>query len=271
VNNGYGEHFKKLKAQKGLHGPQAPVAKMPTPADQMRTRLKEKQTRLKQARAKKRKFPLRLIVFCLLGAGIAGSGMIFHSEIDQMISKVEVNFLGEAQAQAPKAKAGADAKSADSKDGKAADAKDGATEKTAEKASEKSENSTEIDHFLKLTDRKKALDLREEELNRLEAELQKQREEIEKKLKTLEDTRTGISTVLQERAVKDSEKVDTLVQMYSNMKPSQAAKVLESMDEDLAVEIVGRMKKKNAAEVMNLMKSEKAQVFSEKYAGYRKR
>jgi flagellar motility protein MotE (MotC chaperone) len=58
--------------------------------------------------------------------------------------------------------------------------------------------------------------------------------------------------------------------MYSNMKPQQAAKVFETMDEELAVEIIGRMKKKNAAEIMNLIKAEKAQIFSEKFAGYRR-
>ncbi len=267
MNNGYGEHFRKLKAQKGLHGNPAPQAKMPSAADQIRTRIQSSQSRQRKMRAKK-KFPFSALLACVIGAGIAGGGMMYHSEIDQLISKIEVNFLGLAQAQTPPgkpnetaAKPATDAAASDAK----TDAKPEAKSEVADKAS------NEIDHFLKLTDRKKALDLREEELNRLEAELQKQRDEIEKKLKALEETRTGISTVLQERAVKDSEKVDTLVQMYSNMKPSQAAKVLESMDEDLAVEIVGRMKKKNAAEVMNLMKSEKAQVFSEKYAGYRKR
>lgn len=252
MKNGYGDHFKKMKEQKGLHG--IPAS---TPADQIRTRLKEKRRQLRKAKSRKG-FPVRALVISLMGAGVAGFGMMHHDQIDRWITKIEVGFMGEAHAQttAPaKAPAANDAK----KEGEAP---------TADKVEPSSDN---IDHMLKLTDRKKALDLREEELNRLEAELQKQREEIEKKLKALEETRTGISTVLQERAVKDSEKVDTLVQMYSNMKPAQAAKVLESMDEDLAVEIVGRMKKKNAAEVMNLMKAEKAQVFSEKYAGYRKR
>ncbi len=62
-----------------------------------------------------------------------------------------------------------------------------------------------------------------------------------------------------------------LVQMYSNMKAPQAAKVFETMDEDLAVEILGRMKKKNAADIMNLLKPEKAQVLSEMFAGYKRR
>jgi flagellar motility protein MotE (MotC chaperone) len=60
-----------------------------------------------------------------------------------------------------------------------------------------------------------------------------------------------------------------LVQVYSNMKPNQAAKVFETMDEDLVIEILGRMKKKNAADILNLVKVDKAQKFSERYAGYR--
>jgi flagellar motility protein MotE (MotC chaperone) len=59
--------------------------------------------------------------------------------------------------------------------------------------------------------------------------------------------------------------------MYSNMKAPQAAKVFETMDEDLAVEILGRMKKKNAADIMNLLKPEKAQILSEMFAGYKRR
>jgi flagellar motility protein MotE (MotC chaperone) len=90
-------------------------------------------------------------------------------------------------------------------------------------------------------------------------------------LKDLEDVRRGISSVLEEKVKGDDKKIDTLVQMYSDMKPPQAAKVFETMDEDLAVDILGRMKKKNAADIMNLLKSEKAQVLSEKFAGYKRK
>lgn len=87
----------------------------------------------------------------------------------------------------------------------------------------------------------------------------------------LEGTRRSIASILDEKVKVDDQKIETLVQMYSNMKAQQAAKIFETMDEDLAVAILGRMKKKNAAEVMNLMKAERAQLFSEKYAGYKKK
>jgi flagellar motility protein MotE (MotC chaperone) len=100
--------------------------------------------------------------------------------------------------------------------------------------------------------------------------LQQQKLALEKRLKELEDIRTKISSRLDEKVKIDQEKVDKLVEFYSNMKPQNAAKVFEDIDEDLAVEILNKMKKKSAADIMNLLKSEKAQKLSEKFAGYKR-
>lgn len=147
-------------------------------------------------------------------------------------------------------------------------------EKVEVKADAKSEVKSDVkpdeaDYMFKLAERKKQLDQREEELNKYAAEIARQKEEIEAKLKNLEETRTKISTALEDKIKTDDAKVDTLVQMYSNMKPQQAAKVFETLDEDLVIEILSRMKKKNAADILNLVKAEKAQVLAERYAGYR--
>ena len=53
------------------------------------------------------------------------------------------------------------------------------------------------------------------------------------------------------------------------MKPQSAAKVFEEIDEDLAVEVLGKMKKKQMAEILNLLKPDKAQRLSERFAGYK--
>jgi flagellar motility protein MotE (MotC chaperone) len=127
----------------------------------------------------------------------------------------------------------------------------------------------DADYLFKLAERKKQLDQREEDLNKLAAQIEKQKQEVTQKLSQLEDVRNKISAALEERIKSDDSKVDTLVQMYSNMKPQQAAKVFESLDEDLVIEILSRMKKKNAADILNLVKPEKAQVLAERYTGYR--
>lgn len=128
-----------------------------------------------------------------------------------------------------------------------------------------------LSHFGKLNERKIELDHREKELNELESELHEQRKEIEVRIKKLEDVRSQIGKVLKERVEIDEEKVKKLVEVYSNMKPQNAAEIISSLNEDLAVEILGRMKKKNAAEILNLLKPEKAQVLTEKFAGYKRR
>ena len=127
----------------------------------------------------------------------------------------------------------------------------------------------DAEYMFKLAERKKQLDQRENDLNKLAEQIEKQKVEITEKLTKLEATRVQISKALEEKIKADDGKVETLVQMYTNMKPVQAAKIFETLDEDLVIEILGRMKKKSAADILNLIKAEKAQIFAERYTGYR--
>jgi flagellar motility protein MotE (MotC chaperone) len=105
----------------------------------------------------------------------------------------------------------------------------------------------------------------------LEEELQRQKVELDKRIQQLEGVRRDIASILKDRVEVDQQKVDKLVDLYSNMKPKQAADVMSSLNEDLAVEILSKMKKKNAAEIMNLLPPEKARILSEKYTGYQQK
>lgn len=241
----------------------------------------EKQLKLRmgmkpKAKPKKRRksIPWKLVGVSFLGLMATAWGFQNYDQVEHYVKRIEISFLGSANAEeAPKAKPAAAA----GEKKEAAGAKpEGGTEVAKNDApptgeGKKALGDEEIDHLSKLNDRKKELDEREEELNRMEQELAVQKEELDKRLKDLEDVRRGISTVLEEKVKGDDKKIDTLVQMYSDMKPPQAAKVFETMDEDLAVDILGRMKKKNAADIMNLLKPEKAQVLSEKFAGYKRK
>ncbi len=104
----------------------------------------------------------------------------------------------------------------------------------------------------------------------MEEELQKQKVELDKRIVQLEEMRSQIAQVLKDRVEVDQEKVNKLVELYSTMKPKQAAEVIGSINDDLAVEVLAKMKKKSAAEVMNLLPPEKARMLSEKYTGYRR-
>jgi flagellar motility protein MotE (MotC chaperone) len=242
MKTGYEQHFKKVK-QTSKANPSAV----------------KKSNFVKQKREKKSSFPTKsLFIFAM----IAGIGLVAVENFDQIESQVKRIEIGVGLAQAeekPASKVPAAAAEAVVAAEHSADSKAIAIEKPID----------ESDYLFKLSERKKQLDQREEDLNKLSAEIAKQKGEIEEKLLKLEETRQKISTALEEKIKADDGKVETLVQMYSNMKPQQAAKVFETLDEDLVIEILGRMKKKNAADILNLIKAEKAQVFAERYVGYR--
>jgi flagellar motility protein MotE (MotC chaperone) len=267
MKSGYDQFFKQARRAQSAPTPtpvQAPRIKVNTGstkqvAEQLRARVVDERKKKNQAQAKRKRIPWKLAGVSFLGLVLGLLGMQYQEKIDSSINKFEVSLFGQAYAEETKPVTAATSAAKTEKE-------------VVEKTQAKKEYSTEeIDHFSKLNDRRKELDAREAELGRAETELQAQKANLELRLNELEKTRKDISQILEEKVQSDDKKVDALVQMYSSMKPQQAAKVLEAMDEDLAVEIIGRMKKKSAAEVMNLMKSEKAQAFSEKYAGYKRK
>lgn len=220
--------------------------------DQIRSRFKMSS----QKKVKKSTTPWKMIMLSLCGFLTAGMGILHYEEIESFLHKIEVG-VGPVAYAAPAAV------------GLATTPDSSVDNNTA--SSKAILSDAEVGHLQKLTDRKKELDAREEELNRLDSELQVQRVDLDKRLKELEEMRATISSILENKVKIDQERVETLVQMYTNMKAPQAAKVFETMDEDLAIEILGRMKKKNAADIMNLLKPEKAQVLSEMFAGFKRK
>ncbi len=259
MKSGYDQFFKTAKNQTAVRGREdSPVHNASTMSAKRKRKL---------AALSKRQFPMKsFFMFFVLLVGVAGS-IQYLDQIDEFLSNLEISMssaLANTEAPADKAKGTTPAAPATV----AADPKV-ATDKAAEEKLAIATSDDPTDYLFKLADRKKQLDKREAELVRREDEVAKLKSEIEAKLNEMINYRSSISTLLQDRVASDSAKVETLVQVYSTMKPSQAAKVFETMDEDLVIEILSKMKKKSAADILNLVKSDKAQILAEKYAGYR--
>ncbi len=275
---------------------------------ELELRIRQKQVG-KMAR-RKAPFPTGALMFAIVGLAVGVTGLIFPDSVEWVQEHVEIGVFGNAKAEtasapADKATAGdkGDAAKNKKKDETAAGAKgsaDGANtgenpgakaeeksagpdDKAAEKSADKGKtdkkstmpdtkswSAEEVSFFDKLDERKHELDLREAELSKLEEELQKQKVELDDKIKQLESMRSKIAQTLKTRVESDQEKVGKLVDVYAGMKPQQAAKVLESVNEDLAVQVLDRMKKKNASDILNVMDSKKAQKLSEMLAGYQR-
>lgn len=238
--------------------------------------------RRKASMRKRQAFPVMPAIIAVVALVSCTIGFLKPDLADQVLSHVDIGFFGKANAAADTAKtakpepakkaaAGEAAKTAETK-GEAAASSSTVTEtaKAEMPPDFRTWTDEELSFFNKLNDRKKELDLREADLNKLEEELQKQKAELDSKIKRLESMRAEISKTLKTRVEVDQEKVEKLVQFYSTMKPQQAAKVIESLNEDLAVEVMDKMKKKSAAEIMNALKPEKARRLSEMLTGYQR-
>lgn len=266
-----------------------------TPEDHLRTLLLERQkARNTELNRKQKRFPIAPVVFLSVVLVLAIVIHLTHAfendewvtdfismgqnlgSLSELVPKLDVSLFGEASASNSDAKKGektlegsANSTSAESssKENPAASTREATDEKMPDIRRWSEE---ELSIFKKLNERKNELDLREAELNRLEEELQSQRSELEHKLKQLEKMRNQISKTLEERVKSDQEKIDKLIQVYSSMKPQQAAKVIETLVEDLAVEVLDKMKKKSAAEILNMMDAKKARRLSELLTGYQR-
>jgi flagellar motility protein MotE (MotC chaperone) len=253
MNSGYDKFFKDARKQRGAQAAPIKPQQKKLSAQEIDQILRS-QTRVKKS-TRKNKFPWALTLFSAFGVCVAALALFKTDEIESFASKVEINWFASAHAEG--------------KSSSAEKAVSGAEQPAA--VVKKEAPLVDLDHLSKLNERKKSLDEREVEIARQETELATLKAELEKRLAELEGMRTKISEMLADRVKVDEQKLETLVQMYSNMKPVQAAKIFETLDEDLAIEILGKMKKKNAADVLNLVKADKAQIFSERYAGYKRK
>ncbi len=219
--------------------------------------------KVRSAQRRRNSFSPLAIVFTMMGIACAYFGYENSEVLEKWLSTVHFSFTTPTFANEKVA----EEKPSSEKSHKAVAGTPAASEEV--KASDN--KGLDFDFVKDFKDRKKALDQKEEELKTWEAEIQAQKTDLDSKIKEIQNIRKEISAQLEERVKTDQAKIDTLVQVYSQMKSSQAAKVFESLDEDLAVDILTKMKKKSAADILNLLKADRAQVLSEKYAGYSSR
>jgi flagellar motility protein MotE (MotC chaperone) len=114
------------------------------------------------------------------------------------------------------------------------------------------------------------LEQREMELKRKEQNLQEQEQrllqmqkEVEQKLQELIVIQKDIQSYRNEKAEAKNASIRSLAQIYGSMKPKEAAKLLENMDEKLAVNVLSTLKANEAAEVLAGMDIKKAAKISE--------
>lgn len=112
--------------------------------------------------------------------------------------------------------------------------------------------------------RERELSEKERALAEKEALLKSLQKDIEGKLARLEEIQRNIEAFRKEQERLKNEKIDSLVKIYGTMKPKEASKLLEKLDDDLVVNIISRMTTEQAAKIIANMDVKKAAEISQK-------
>ena len=104
-----------------------------------------------------------------------------------------------------------------------------------------------------LSARREALDKRERGLQEREALLSAAETQVDQKITELSSLRKEIQELLKVYDQKQNVKMDSLVKIYEEMKPADAARIFDNLDMDVLLQVVTLMKESKTAPVLAQM------------------
>ncbi len=116
----------------------------------------------------------------------------------------------------------------------------------------------EIDLLQQLASRREVLENREKDIQVREGMLKAAESRIDKKVDELKVFQATISKLIKQYDDQQAAKMQSLVKIYENMKPTDAARIFEEMDMVTLLMVVERMKERKLAPVMAKMNASKA-------------
>ena len=138
-------------------------------------------------------------------------------------------------------------------------------EKTPSKAT--SFSNSEIMILQELAERREALDIRSKEIDKRAVQLKVAEAEIEKKLQQLKEYEERLNKLINRYSEQEQENINSLVKLYSSMKPKDAARIFDTMDLEITVAILKGMKPSASSAILSQMNSERAQAVTAELIG----
>jgi len=151
-------------------------------------------------------------------------------------------------------------KAAESKDGVPAPLKKEAPEETSKLITDDPTLLTqaEIELLQQLSERRRILESREQELQIRTGLLSAAEKRIDKKVEELKVLKETISGLIKTFDKQQDAKMQSLVKIYENMKPKDAARIFEDLELDTLLDVAERMKERKLSSIMAKMNAEKA-------------
>ncbi|MDC7695507.1 MULTISPECIES: MotE family protein [Asticcacaulis] len=122
-----------------------------------------------------------------------------------------------------------------------------------------------------LAQRRAELDAREKQMATQEQLIAAAESKLDGRIKQLGDLKTQVQALLDQANKTGDEDVARMVKVYESMKPKDAAKVMETLKDEVRLPIAAKMKERNLAAVLAQMQPDKARDLTEKLAQRMKR
>ncbi len=109
-----------------------------------------------------------------------------------------------------------------------------------------------------LVKQRKRLETREAQLLQKEALLQAAEQELDRKYQELVALKIDIENLLVTQSEEEEKQINSLVKIYENMKPKEAAAIFNTLDLDILVEVISRMSERKSSPIMAALNPERA-------------
>jgi flagellar motility protein MotE (MotC chaperone) len=117
----------------------------------------------------------------------------------------------------------------------------------------------QMDVLTSLSDRRGALDERQRQLELQAGILSASEKRVDQKIAELKAIQTKIEAMLDQRDEKDAAQLDSLVRIYSAMKPKDAARIFDKLDGQVRISVAGKLKPDVMAGILANLPADMAQ------------
>jgi flagellar motility protein MotE (MotC chaperone) len=128
----------------------------------------------------------------------------------------------------------------------------------------------EVELLQGLSARRKQLDEREEEIRMKESLLEATEVRLDRKISEIQTMEGGLKKLLDEYGKHEEGEIRSLVKIYENMKPKDAAQIFDEMEMPILLLVVDKMSERKAAPILALMTPAKAKDLTVELADQRK-
>lgn len=116
--------------------------------------------------------------------------------------------------------------------------------------------------FQDLTKRRDELDQREKKLSEREALLEAAQKELDKKVTEMEGVRDELKDLLKQQTAAEAARIQSLVKIYSGMKPKDAARIFNTLDTDILMDVISSMPESKSGPIIALMDADRAKALT---------